>query len=146
MDPTLESLDLNPEEFVEFKTSRHMEHPQQKIHFRKFKTLKWWAQSFLVGVSTLIAGYRDDHGLVDRLKVYRIKDLPKSSTEYWKPTVTMNFLSEFLTFCKNVMNKSPDLSVIEFHFDPHSSRVGFRHSTKHSEALLPQWYTSIILS
>ena len=80
---------MNKEEFVEFKTSVLIESPRQETTFRKFKTIKWWTQSFLVGISTLICGFRDNDGIVEVLKSYRIKDLPKEGGDYWSASVAI---------------------------------------------------------
>ena len=39
--------------------------------------LKWWAQSFLVGIERVVVGFRDDDGTVRRLHAYPTKQLPK---------------------------------------------------------------------
>ena len=41
--------------------------------------MKWWAQSFIVGIPKIIVGYRDDDGIVSRLKTIEVKQLPKES-------------------------------------------------------------------
>ena len=43
----------------------------------RFKLLKWWLQSFLLGVETIICGFRDDDGIVREIKTYNTHDLPK---------------------------------------------------------------------
>lgn len=47
--------------------------------FRKLKTIRWWCQSFLTGVETILCGFRDDSGIVEQLKTYRVNDLPNIS-------------------------------------------------------------------
>ena len=39
--------------------------------------MKWWAQSFIVGIPTILCGYRDDHGMVTDLETLDVKDLRK---------------------------------------------------------------------
>jgi RAT1-interacting protein len=41
--------------------------------------MKWWAQSFIVGIPKIVVGYRDDDGVVSRLKTIEVKQLPKES-------------------------------------------------------------------
>ncbi len=72
-----EELELNQEEFVELKTTRQMEHPGHERTFRRFKLIKWWCQSFLVGVGTVVAGFRNDAGVVHTVAEYPVRDLPK---------------------------------------------------------------------
>ena len=74
---------LDPEKFLEMKTSRELETDRQERNFRRYKQLKWWAQSFLVGTKQVLCGWRDDQGVVDRLQLFKVRDLPKSAVE-WK--------------------------------------------------------------
>lgn len=46
------------------------------IDFR-FKLIKWWAQSFLVGIPTIICGYRDDGGVVHSLEKMETLKIPQ---------------------------------------------------------------------
>lgn len=43
----------------------------------RYKSLKWWAQSFLVGIQTIVCGYRDDNGIVGRLGAIDVNQLRK---------------------------------------------------------------------
>ena len=60
--------------------------------------MKWWAQSFLVGIPTVICGYRDDDGVVDKLEEFAVDKLRKLGEEHWMPGVMMNFCQQFLEF------------------------------------------------
>ncbi|CAH2990100.1 unnamed protein product [Chilo suppressalis] len=70
---------LSDKEFIELKTSRHIQFAKQENNFRRYKTKKWWCQSFLANIDTIVCGFRDDNGIVEELKVYPIKDLAKMS-------------------------------------------------------------------
>ena len=63
---------------------------------RKFKLLKWWSQSFLVGTRQIQCGWRDDDGLVSDLQTFNVKDIPKTAVD-WRPNCCANFLSSFLS-------------------------------------------------
>jgi RAT1-interacting protein len=41
--------------------------------------MKWWAQSFLVGVPKIICGFRDDDGVIHNLQTFRTVDIPRES-------------------------------------------------------------------
>lgn len=47
------------------------------LEISRFKLLKWWCQSFLVGIETIYCGFRDDDGIVSSVKDFKVKDLPK---------------------------------------------------------------------
>ncbi|VVC95411.1 unnamed protein product [Leptidea sinapis] len=64
---------LSSKEFIEIKTSRHIETSNQDRNFRRFKAKKWWCQSFLVGIDTILCGFRNDDGIVERCLYKEIK-------------------------------------------------------------------------
>jgi len=41
----------------------------------RFKLLKWWAQSFLVGIPKIVCGFRDDDGIVKNLQHFKTTSL-----------------------------------------------------------------------
>ena len=43
----------------------------------RFKLLKWWAQSFLVGVPKIVCGFRDDDGNVTSLEHFKTIEIPR---------------------------------------------------------------------
>lgn len=65
--------------FVELKTSRNVETRRQEENLKKFKLIKWWCQSFLVGIENVICGFRDDHGIVRNLTTYQVAEMPRMS-------------------------------------------------------------------
>lgn len=65
--------------FIELKTSRIVDNERQFSNLKKFKFIRWWSQSFLVGIENILCGFRDDKGIVRNLKNYRVADLPRIS-------------------------------------------------------------------
>jgi RAT1-interacting protein len=54
----LEFLDLNSDgDFIELKTSRKIDNNRLAASFAQYKALKWWAQSFLVGIRKIVCGF-----------------------------------------------------------------------------------------
>ncbi|XP_028038221.1 decapping nuclease DXO homolog [Bombyx mandarina] len=94
---------LCDKEFIELKTNRHIENNKQEINFRRYKCKKWWCQSFLVGVDTILCGFRNDKGIVEELKVFTVKELSKQSKKYWSGNVCFNFLDTFFTYVKRCL-------------------------------------------
>ena len=41
--------------------------------------MKWWAQSFLIGVPKLVCGFRNDDGIIKSLQSFKISDIPKET-------------------------------------------------------------------
>lgn len=61
--------------YVELKTSQTVKSEFDARRFEK-KILKAWAQSFLLGVPTIIYGYRDQNGIVCSLEEFKTEELP----------------------------------------------------------------------
>ena len=45
--------------------------------YSRFKLIKWWAQSFLIGIEKVIGGFRDDDGVVRRLETFNTLDMAR---------------------------------------------------------------------
>lgn len=130
---------LKPEKFVEMKTSRIIENDRQHRTFSRYKILKWWGQSFLVGIEEIICGWRDDDGFVRDVESFKIRQLPKSAAE-WKPNVCANFLAELLTAVSEKVVKD-DLNVVyNVSWMPREGLSLWRGGE--GENFLPKWYTS----
>ncbi|XP_046462043.1 decapping and exoribonuclease protein-like [Daphnia pulex] len=132
----------NLENFVELKTNRHIETERQNDSFLKFKSMKWWAQSFIVGIPKIVVGYRDDDGVVSRLKTIEVKQLPKESQGFWEAKVGMNFCQGFLEFARNCISNDSDSNIqYLFEFNPRKRTISFcREAGEACRNLLPSWY------
>ncbi|XP_014667758.1 PREDICTED: decapping and exoribonuclease protein-like [Priapulus caudatus] len=134
--------------YVELKTSRMIEHQGHDRSFKKFKLIKWWLQSFLVGIPRIICGFRTDEGVVTSLQEYGVADIPKiiRSLGYlaWHPTACVNFCDHFLTFVKTVVVED-DSSVI-YKFEWSAQQFALRWEKLHqpsSFGFLPDWYIGL---
>ncbi|KAL8622719.1 hypothetical protein ACOMHN_009353 [Nucella lapillus] len=73
-------------------------------NFKRFKLLKWWAQSFLLGIPKIVSGYRDDDGIVHSLQDFLTHNIPSFTEDVhngWQANVCFNFLDQLLTFIKH---------------------------------------------
>lgn len=109
---------------------------------RKFKMLRWWCQSFLVGISQIICGFRDDSGLIegDGVTSFSVHKIPEKCCSLWSANVCMHFLDRFLNWCRCVMRHRPDRTTVIFHFDPVQALVNYEAKSECS--LLPDWFTT----
>lgn len=82
---------------VELKTQRH----SLEGMFWKQKSMKWWLQSFLVGIDHIIVGYRDDNGIVKKVEPLQICELPDRGE--WSGSVCMNLLSSVLNSVRELL-------------------------------------------
>ena len=108
------SREKPPLNYIELKTNRFIYTDRNKASFKKNKLLKWWAQSFLVGVPKIICGFRDDDGIVNNLQPFRTIDIPRecqSDLSLWQASVCLNFLDELLNWMKATVTNN-DLQMV----------------------------------
>lgn len=64
------------------------------------KLLKFWAQSFLLGVPKIIVGFRSKEGILRRLEEVETKNLPgmmkQRGDNSWDGNICINFTASFL--------------------------------------------------
>lgn len=135
--------EANGDYYMEFKTNKELSHPGIIKTFKRFKTKKWWAQSHLIGIKTIVCGVRDENGVVKRLEFYDTKSLPDFASDVcnpWKPNVCTNFLDKFLTFIKDSIKIDDPKIVHTLKWSP-GTRIVCSQPLKNSEHnFLPQWY------
>ena len=84
--------------YVELKTSKQIGSAHDLESFERHKLVKFWLQSFLAGVPSIIVGFRDEKGVVCELKTYETKTIHRivrgkapGGKDYWNPTACFNF-------------------------------------------------------
>ncbi|KAG0097847.1 hypothetical protein BGZ93_001799 [Podila epicladia] len=94
--------------YIELKTSRVISNPREQSSFEKHKLLKFWAQSFLPGIPTIIVGFRDDDGNVVHVQTFKTMEIPRlvrGKEGAWDTTICINFLDAVLSFLKRLVIK-----------------------------------------
>ncbi|XP_060615503.2 decapping and exoribonuclease protein [Anolis sagrei] len=135
-----------PSCYVELKTSKVMHSPAQRRSFYRHKMIKWWAQSFLPGVSRIVAGYRGPDGTIVGLETFetmKIFQLIREDPSCWKPAVCMNFCAAFLGFVKKVVTEDNSKLVHLFAWEP-GQPVSFTVHRDSSYTFLPDWYVEAL--
>ncbi|XP_062585389.1 decapping and exoribonuclease protein-like [Saccostrea cucullata] len=130
--------------YVEFKTTRQLDNYRQERNFIKFKLIKWWAQSFLVGIPTIVCGYRDDDGVVhslEKMKTLKIPQQAKNERDGWDPVICFNFLDKFLSHVKKTCVKDDPKTVYLFEWTPPGEITCSIQDPGSRFEFLPQWYT-----
>jgi RAT1-interacting protein len=138
------SKEKSPQNYIELKTSRIILTDRNKASFRRHKLMKWWAQSFLIGVPKLVCGFRNDDGIIKSLQSFRISDIPKETQvdlTMWQPSVCLNFLDELLVWIrKTVVIDNPKV-VYLLEWNAPYTRVTCEELSPNSEhVFLPEWY------
>ncbi|XP_033752993.1 decapping and exoribonuclease protein-like [Pecten maximus] len=132
-------------QYVEFKTSIAIESQKQDFTFKRYKLIKWWAQSFLVGIEKIVAGFRDRNGIVNGLNTFNTGDLPHIARDIrdpWKPNVCFNFLDQILIFIKKTITNNDPSVVYLLEWEPGYDVRCQRMQSGSKYAFLPQWFTA----
>jgi RAT1-interacting protein len=94
--PEDKNLSIN---WVELKTSAEINNERDQIKFER-KLMKFWIQSFLLGVPKIIVGFRTADGVLIRLEeldTQSIPDMVKSrGRNLWDGNTCINFAATFL--------------------------------------------------
>ncbi|KAF9958361.1 hypothetical protein BGZ70_009220 [Mortierella alpina] len=92
--------------YIELKTSRVISSARDQGNFERHKLLKFWAQSFLPGIPTIIVGFRDDDGNVVTVETFRTMEIPRlvrGKDGAWDTTICINFLDGVFNFLRKIV-------------------------------------------
>ena len=93
----------DPINWVELKTSATIENDRDMLKYER-KLLKFWIQSFLLGVPKIIVGFRSKNGILQRLEELETASIPgsvKKNNASWDGNTCINFTASFLE-CKEL--------------------------------------------
>ncbi|PWY83045.1 RAI1-domain-containing protein [Aspergillus heteromorphus CBS 117.55] len=98
----------DPIHWVELKTSAEIRNDRDMVKYER-KLLKFWAQSFLLGVPKIIVGFRDQQGIVRHLEELETAAIPgkvkKVGRGTWDGNICINFAAEFLEWLKSTIQE-----------------------------------------
>jgi RAT1-interacting protein len=49
--------------YIELKTNKIINTEKEQFGFERYKLLKFWAQSFIIGIPEVVVGFRDHAGI-----------------------------------------------------------------------------------
>ncbi|KAI9481344.1 MAG: RAI1 like PD-XK nuclease-domain-containing protein [Benjaminiella poitrasii] len=128
--------------YIELKTSRVIETDRNLYSFERYKLLKFWAQSFLIGLPSIICGFRDDEGKIVKVKEYKTLEIPRmirNKPNLWNPSVCLNFANSLLDWLRLMITEN-DVTVtysIEFEYPFREIKL---KCTSHTHIFLTQRY------
>ncbi|KAF4988165.1 hypothetical protein F66182_16709, partial [Fusarium sp. NRRL 66182] len=97
----------DPINWVELKTTAELSNDKEKLKYER-KLLKFWAQSFLLGVPKIVVGFRDRDGMLLRLEELETHGLPgkvkREGRGSWDGNICINFTAAFLEWLQTVAN------------------------------------------
>lgn len=88
----------DPINWVELKTSATIESDRDMLKYER-KLMKFWIQSFLLGVPKIIVGFRSKGGILqslEELETNNIPNLVKKNKASWDGNTCINFTARFL--------------------------------------------------
>ncbi|XP_053653693.2 decapping and exoribonuclease protein [Cherax quadricarinatus] len=131
--------DLNA--FIELKTSKELIRDADHRTLHKFKLLKWWSQSKLVGIPRVVCGFRDKEGIVHTLKMFDVEEMPAMAQDHWKPNIMLNFVKTFLDYVKSCVQVDNPKAVYKFQRKHNGDVVSCTYlGHDHDWTFLPEWY------
>ncbi|PHH72858.1 hypothetical protein CDD82_5772 [Ophiocordyceps australis] len=96
-----------PINWVELKTSAHIQSQGDADAFHR-KLMKFWIQSFLLGVPKIIVGFRSRDGILmhlDEIQTQRIPDIIRAQPNAsWNADMCVNFAAAFLEWLTKTVN------------------------------------------
>lgn len=98
----------DPIPWIELKTTAEPPNSSQREQQKsERKLLKFWAQSFLIGVPKVIVGYRTQDGHLTRIEELETRKIPGQVLRgqgSWDGNVCINFTAAFLEFLKQTIS------------------------------------------
>lgn len=128
------------ENFVEIKTTRTIHHPNQQRNFQRFKLIKWWAQSYLIGIPKIICGYKDNRHLIDDIEQMNVHRIPALCAPHWTRSECFNFLQDFLRHIQSIVRDDDSNQVYLFANNQPNTITCKRLLNAAQFQILPQWY------
>ncbi|CAE6447189.1 unnamed protein product [Rhizoctonia solani] len=110
-----------PNAYVELKTSMIIRSAQDEERFER-KLLKFWAQSFLLGIPEIVVGFRTHQGRISTLQTFETLALPRmvrGKPGAWDPKPCLVFAEKLLRFIRSTLDKQGDYMA-----DPPDTGVG----------------------
>ncbi|KID84283.1 RAI1 protein [Metarhizium guizhouense ARSEF 977] len=96
-----------PINWVELKTTAEIRSDHDMDNFHR-KLMKFWIQSFLLGVPKIIVGFRTRDGILVDVKEIETHNIPQTVNSRqgarWNADMCVNFAGEFLEFLQSTIN------------------------------------------
>ncbi|KAI0550781.1 RAI1 like PD-XK nuclease-domain-containing protein [Xylaria curta] len=96
-----------PINWVELKTSAEIRDERGMNNFER-KLMKFWIQSFLLGVPKIIVGFRSQSGILSKIEEIQTISIPETAAKRgvrsWDANTCINFASAFLDWLRNTIN------------------------------------------
>ncbi|PHH53118.1 Decapping nuclease rai1 [Ceratocystis fimbriata CBS 114723] len=95
-----------PINWVELKTSKTPRSPRDHEVFHE-KLMKFWIQSFLLGVPRIVVGFRSPDGILESIEELETERIPQIAAQgeraRWNANICVNFAAAFLEWLKETV-------------------------------------------
>lgn len=116
----------NPPVYVELKTSKSLSGPRDDTMFER-KLLRFWSQSFLLGVAKIIVGFRDDDGVLRSLQEFETQSIPgiakRSGRGLWDGKLSIDFTASLLEWIRETIGAGEEEVVWRIRYRPNGEVV-----------------------
>ncbi|GAO46002.1 RAI1-domain-containing protein [Saitoella complicata NRRL Y-17804] len=106
--------------YCELKTNKLINTDRDRTSFERYKLLKFWAQSFLLGVPKVIVGYRTNDGIlahIEELDTQKIPSMVKKNNPQgppWDASAAINFMAGLLEWLKTAIPEGEGMWRMEY--------------------------------
>ncbi|KIJ62856.1 hypothetical protein HYDPIDRAFT_93731 [Hydnomerulius pinastri MD-312] len=110
----------NTDNFVELKTSLSIRGPSDEARFEK-KLLKFYVQSFLLGVPEIVVGFRKPSGQLTTTQSFQTVQIPRlvrGKPGAWDPLICLDWGDKFLSFLYDTVETDTGRNVWRVIFTP----------------------------
>lgn len=102
---------------MELKTSAALRRENDRFVFDR-KLMKYWIQSFLLGVPKIIVGFRDQEGILESVEELQTMNIPydvqRRGYAKWDGNVCIKFTSLFLDCKPDMLPSDPTSQMLTF--------------------------------
>ncbi|KAH7884805.1 RAI1-domain-containing protein [Phlebopus sp. FC_14] len=147
----------NTDNFVELKTSLSIRGPSDELKFEK-KLLKFYIQSFLLGVPEIVVGFRKPSGHLTTIQSFQTVQIPRlvrGKPGAWDPLICLEWSDKFLSFLQETIPTTREKDVWRVTFVP---KVGITATVLDEAGIqdvvggddrigfLPRWYWDEVMA
>ncbi|KAM8711913.1 hypothetical protein ACLKA7_012426 [Drosophila subpalustris] len=114
--------------------------------FNRTDVLKWWVQSFLVGIQKIYLAYYDSKAIVHRIKPTMIRELYEECKNNWSANVCANFLARFLDAIIKLMANVDSASLVYmFDYDAKNGIISYKVAEdRNQHSFIPDWFSDYV--
>ena len=124
--------------YVELKLCKQRDKRSAKFRRNMFRS---WAAYSLAGIHNLIVGLWKD-GVVNELERFQIKKIPKMKQLHWNPDESIQSLTSFLDWLREVVIEDDPDVVYNITLKNPFHLINIQKSVDGSKRFLPTWFTN----